>query len=240
MAPKCAGSTIIHKGTIEVQHRADPKTLKRRTTVRKKNPPRTYHEHHLADAQHQLALSKKNKKPKAVIAYWEGVVHAEKDAVREHDRLGNPKRKSDPNMTWYRVTLRGKHIDTVQYISFMTAAEVKNSLINHDGYNSGIKVTKEETIRKNAGLRLVDKTASSVGIRHWQYRGSTPKGSPSSNPKKNTVKLGKHQQKMYSFLQKHTGWQGFTNKGLTKQVAQSLKKKGLIEINKFNQMRLRK
>lgn len=45
--------------------------------------------------------------------------------------------------TAWNVSLNGRRIDKVFYSPDMTADEVRRSLINHDGYDSGIKVTKE-------------------------------------------------------------------------------------------------
>lgn len=45
----------------------------------------------------------------------------------------------------YEVYLQGKHIDTVFYKGY-TTEEVKESLINHDGYDTGIAV-KERKVK---------------------------------------------------------------------------------------------
>jgi hypothetical protein len=50
---------------------------------------------------------------------------------------------SEAKMTWWKVMLNGKEIDKIQYTADMDADEVKRSLVNHDGYDSGIKVIKE-------------------------------------------------------------------------------------------------
>lgn len=42
------------------------------------------------------------------------------------------------------VVLKGKVIDTIFYDADMTEDDVKRSLINHDGYNSNIKVVKSK------------------------------------------------------------------------------------------------
>jgi len=49
-------------------------------------------------------------------------------------------------MQAFNVTLNGKLIDTVFYSKGMkiTAEEVRISLINHDGYDSRIKVRKQK------------------------------------------------------------------------------------------------
>lgn len=44
-------------------------------------------------------------------------------------------------MAEFKVYLRGKLIDIV-FFTNSTTAEVKESLINHDGYDSGISVRK--------------------------------------------------------------------------------------------------
>jgi hypothetical protein len=53
-------------------------------------------------------------------------------------------------MTAYTVYLNGKEIDTVFWNdrcdggAKITAADVKESLVNHDGYNPNIKVVKNK------------------------------------------------------------------------------------------------
>jgi hypothetical protein len=42
---------------------------------------------------------------------------------------------------WFGVYLKGKKIDEVNYTSY-TSAEVKDSLIEHDGYDPRINVRK--------------------------------------------------------------------------------------------------
>jgi hypothetical protein len=55
----------------------------------------------------------------------------------------NPKhlRRSNPQQA-FNVYIGTKKIDTVFYDSDMSAADVKRSLVNHDGYDSRIKVVK--------------------------------------------------------------------------------------------------
>lgn len=45
-------------------------------------------------------------------------------------------------MTEFKVYLRGKYIDSVFYTGKVTSKDVKESLINHDGYDSKINVRK--------------------------------------------------------------------------------------------------
>jgi hypothetical protein len=45
-------------------------------------------------------------------------------------------------VTWWKVTLNGKHIDDVPYSSDMDKEAVKQSLVNHDGYHPDIKLVK--------------------------------------------------------------------------------------------------
>lgn len=47
-------------------------------------------------------------------------------------------------MKWFKVYLRGKLIDEMPYSDSarVTAADVRRSLIDHDGYDSGIRVTQ--------------------------------------------------------------------------------------------------
>lgn len=50
--------------------------------------------------------------------------------------------------TAFNVYLHGKKIDTVFYNDNFKAEEVKESLINHDGYEQDIKVVKARKLRK--------------------------------------------------------------------------------------------
>jgi hypothetical protein len=56
-------------------------------------------------------------------------------------------------MTGFNVYLGRKWIDKVFYADGYTAAEVKRGLVNHDGYDPGIKVTKERKKKNRGGLR---------------------------------------------------------------------------------------
>ncbi|WP_374335438.1 hypothetical protein [Methyloversatilis sp.] len=47
-------------------------------------------------------------------------------------------------MTAWAVFLNGKQIDTVFYLPEITAQEVREGLINHDGYDPQIVVRKEK------------------------------------------------------------------------------------------------
>ena len=51
--------------------------------------------------------------------------------------------------TAWRVYLRGKHVDTVFYDPSVEVEEVKRSLVNHDGYDPQIEVSRED--RTKAG-----------------------------------------------------------------------------------------
>jgi hypothetical protein len=52
---------------------------------------------------------------------------------------------------WWNVYLNGKLIDSVPYEpSYKHAAEVKRSLVNHDGYDSEIVVRKRPAKAKKA------------------------------------------------------------------------------------------
>jgi hypothetical protein len=46
--------------------------------------------------------------------------------------------------TGWNVSLNGKRIDKVFYVTGATADDIRRSLINHDGYDPAIKVTKEK------------------------------------------------------------------------------------------------
>jgi len=49
----------------------------------------------------------------------------------------------------FDVYLNGKHIDTVfASVGAYDAEEMKNSLINHDGYSAGIQVRKVRKAKK--------------------------------------------------------------------------------------------
>ena len=61
----------------------------------------------------------------------------------------------------YNVHHNGKHVDTVFYGHHEDPAEVKKSLVNHDGYHPDIRVTKQrnkrEAVKEEAGLDKVKK-----------------------------------------------------------------------------------
>jgi len=75
-------------------------------------------------------------------------------------------------MNAFNVSLNGKWIDTVFYNDGITKEEVKESLINHDGFDHNIKVTKErkkkEKLPENVLGYFVDsgevKSASTVFV----------------------------------------------------------------------------
>lgn len=56
----------------------------------------------------------------------------------------------------YKVHLNGKHIDTIFYGHHEDPEEVKRSLVNHDGYHPGIKVTKERKKKLEEGFKTGD------------------------------------------------------------------------------------
>jgi len=45
-------------------------------------------------------------------------------------------------MTAFEVFLKGRHINTVYYLEGMSSMQVKQSLIEHDGYRRDITVSK--------------------------------------------------------------------------------------------------
>jgi len=52
---------------------------------------------------------------------------------------------------------------------------------------------------------------------------------------------GKYQKSMYDFLRKYpNGWHSYSQDAVTKRTVASLKRKRLIETNKYHQMRLKK
>lgn len=59
--------------------------------------------------------------------------------VRQSGRPPGLPASGGPVKAW-EVWLGTKHLDTVYFVSRMTAEEVRDSLINHDRYNPGIKV----------------------------------------------------------------------------------------------------
>lgn len=67
-------------------------------------------------------------------------------------------------MSAYSVSLNHKHIDTVYYVSGTTCKEVKESLINHDGYDPNINVRRQRlsksSVHDPSGLPEVFKKKS--------------------------------------------------------------------------------
>jgi hypothetical protein len=55
-------------------------------------------------------------------------------------------------MTAWKVKLHGREIDTVFGYEGQTAEDVKRSLVNHDGYDSAIVVTKKRAVRPRKHL----------------------------------------------------------------------------------------
>jgi len=51
---------------------------------------------------------------------------------------------TEKRMIAWAVYLNGKHIDTVFYLPEVTAQEVREGLIKHDGYDSEIVVQREK------------------------------------------------------------------------------------------------
>jgi len=58
--------------------------------------------------------------------------------------MGNVVSEQKARMTAWAVFLNGKQIDTVFYLPEITAQEVREGLINHDGYDPQIVVRKEK------------------------------------------------------------------------------------------------
>ena len=67
--------------------------------------------------------------------------------------------------TAYNVYLRGKLLDTVFQSGQSTAAEVRRSLINHDGYDDAIKVTKARG--SSPAQRLAKQTRRNSGLKRF-------------------------------------------------------------------------
>lgn len=51
----------------------------------------------------------------------------------------------------------------------------------------------------------------------------------------NTVKLGKHQQKMYNFIKGVNGWHTYSWDSMTVNIVESLVARGLVKTNEFHQ-----
>jgi hypothetical protein len=79
-------------------------------------------------------------------AYWialgVGVVGIGAAAMQERTGSGSAARVHRGSGVAYNVYLRGKLIDTVFQSGMSTVEEVKRSLIDHDGYDAAIRVTK--------------------------------------------------------------------------------------------------
>ncbi len=80
--------------------------------------------------------------PSYWIALAAGVVGIGAAAMQERKGSGSAARVHRGSGVAYNVYLRGKLIDTVFQSGMSTVDEVKRSLINHDGYDPAIRVTK--------------------------------------------------------------------------------------------------
>ena len=80
--------------------------------------------------------------PSYWIALGVGVVGIGAAAMQERTGSGSAAHVHRGSGVAYNVYLRGKHIDTVFQSGASTVDEVKRSLINHDGYDPAIRVTK--------------------------------------------------------------------------------------------------
>ena len=80
--------------------------------------------------------------PSYWIALGVGVVGIGAAAMQERKGSGSAARVHRGSGVAYNVYLRGKLIDTVFQSGMSTVEEVKRSLINHDGYDAAIRVTK--------------------------------------------------------------------------------------------------
>jgi hypothetical protein len=95
--------------------------------------------------RHSEAQSKLHRKlwPRAVAKHTYSNYNEEVDAMSQLNET----------LHAYQVHHNGKHIDTVFYGSHEDPADVKKSLVNHDGYDPGITIKKEKfhhlPVRKN-------------------------------------------------------------------------------------------
>lgn len=80
--------------------------------------------------------------PSYWIALAAGVVGIGAAAMQERKGSGSAARVHRGSGVAYNVYLRGKLIDTVFQSGVSTVDEVKRSLIDHDGYDPAIRVTK--------------------------------------------------------------------------------------------------
>lgn len=64
-------------------------------------------------------------------------------ANRQTPASGPGKEGEKMKQNAWKIILQGKHIDTVFYNIGFDAEYVRQSLIDHDGYNPAIKVIKE-------------------------------------------------------------------------------------------------
>lgn len=80
--------------------------------------------------------------PSYWIALAAGVVGIGAAALQERKGSGSAARVHRGSGVAYNVYLRGKLIDTVFQSGMSTVDEVKRSLIDHDGYDPAIRVTK--------------------------------------------------------------------------------------------------
>ena len=80
--------------------------------------------------------------PSYWIALAAGVVGIGAAALQERKGSGSAARVHRGSGVAYNVYLRGKLIDTVFQSGVSTVDEVKRSLIDHDGYDPAIRVTK--------------------------------------------------------------------------------------------------
>jgi hypothetical protein len=86
---------------------------------------------------------------------------------RSHARVGG--RSGGAHQAW-DVSLNGRHIDTVFYAPGIDADQVRRGLINHDGYDPGIKVRR----RARRGGEAHATKLTIPGIGKWSmYAGGT-------------------------------------------------------------------
>jgi hypothetical protein len=66
---------------------------------------------------------------------------------KDFERVGNMIfHKGSRKFNTFEVYCHGKHIDTVEYLLGISAEDVRNSLINHDGYARDIEVLMRDGI----------------------------------------------------------------------------------------------
>lgn len=124
----------------------------------------------------------------------------------------------------YHVHHNGKHIDTVFYNTHEDPADVKKSLVNHDGYHPNIKVVKEEVqideLSKSTLKNYTKKALDSIRT-HAYISGHHDADNMygSGSPKKKHELTGKSHRYYMKSIKRGKGVQAAVNR-LTKEETQ--------------------